>query len=121
MNQVAYFEIQASDTEKAVDFYSKVFGWKFTEITGMPIKYFQIETNGMSGGLLQRPNEIPPLHCGTNAFTNSVEVADFDTTAELIIQNGGQIAMPKFEVPNKCWQGYFIDTDNNVFGIFQVF
>jgi len=28
--------------------------------------------------------------------------------------------MAKFAVPGRCWQGYFLDTDNNVFGIFEV-
>lgn len=120
MNQVGYFEIQANAPEKTVEFYANVFGWKFTEQTGLPIKYWQIETNGMNGGLLERPAKTPPTEYGTNAFTCSIEVADFDASAEIILQNGGQIAMPKFEVPGKCWQGYFIDTDNNVFGIFQV-
>jgi hypothetical protein len=23
-------------------------------------------------------------------------------------------------VPNTCWQGYFVDTEGNTFGIFQV-
>jgi hypothetical protein len=23
-------------------------------------------------------------------------------------------------VPGKCWQGYFIDTEDNTFGIFEV-
>jgi hypothetical protein len=23
-------------------------------------------------------------------------------------------------VPGKCWQGYFIDTEGNTFGIFEV-
>jgi uncharacterized protein len=27
--------------------------------------------------------------------------------------------LPKFAVPGVCWQGYFIDTEGNTFGIFQ--
>jgi hypothetical protein len=30
------------------------------------------------------------------------------------------VALPKFAVPGKCWQGYFIDLDGNTFGIFEV-
>jgi predicted enzyme related to lactoylglutathione lyase len=33
---------------------------------------------------------------------------------------GGQVALPKFAVPGRCWQGYFIDLDGNTFGIFEV-
>ncbi|WP_286514428.1 VOC family protein [Empedobacter falsenii] len=49
-----------------------------------------------------------------------MEVENFDETAQKILENGGIIAMPKFAIPGMCWQGYFLDTDNNVFGIFEV-
>ena len=119
MNSIGYFEIQATEPKKAVEFYAKIFGWKFTEVSGLPVKYWQIETSGIRGGLLERPMKTPPLEYGTNAYTCSIEVDDFDKYAESILDGGGQIAMAKFEVPGRCWQGYFIDTDNNVFGIFQ--
>ncbi len=120
MNTIEYFEIQASDVEKAVSFYQQVFGWKFTKDETLPIEYYRIETAGMGGGILKRPVKTPPLEYGTNAFTCSMQVEDFDTTASLIMSNGGQVAMAKFAVTGKCWQGYFLDVDNNVFGIFQV-
>jgi uncharacterized protein len=37
-----------------------------------------------------------------------------------IVSLGGKIALPKFAVPGTCWQGYFIDTEGNTFGLFQV-
>jgi hypothetical protein len=40
--------------------------------------------------------------------------------SELILKNGGRVAMPKFAITNRCWQGYFVDMDNNTFGIFEV-
>jgi predicted enzyme related to lactoylglutathione lyase len=57
---------------------------------------------------------------GTNAFCNSVQVENFDKTSEHILANGGQIAMPKFAIPGRCWQGNFLDADNNTFDIFEV-
>lgn len=121
MNKIGYFEIQANEPEKSVEFYANVFGWKFIEQTNLPIRYWQIETGGIMGGLLERPAKTPPTECGTNAFTCSIQVENFDAAAEAILSGGGQIAMAKFEVPGRCWQGYFIDTDNNVFGIFETF
>ena len=110
MTALTYFEIQSSNPEREVKFYSEVFSWTFTKVEGLPIH----------GGLLERPAKIPPTHCGTNAFTCSFEVADFDQTAEKILALGGQVAMEKFAIPNKCWQGYFLDADNNTFGLVQV-
>jgi uncharacterized protein len=119
MNHVAYFEIQADDPDKSVRFYSEIFGWRFTKLEGLPVPYWRIEGAGPNGGLLKRPANTPPLECGTNAYVCSIEVDDFDVTAEKILNWGGQIALPKFAIPGLCWQGYFIDPDGNTFGVFQ--
>ena len=119
MNAPAYFEIQADDTNRAVRFYREIFGWKFDQIEGLPIEYWRIETSGPRGGLLKRPAKTPPPEHGTNAFVCSMEVASFDEMAAKVASHGGQVALPKFAVPGVCWQGYFIDTEGNTFGIFQ--
>jgi predicted enzyme related to lactoylglutathione lyase len=121
MNGVGYFELQASDPERAIAFYERVFGWSFVEQPQITtIRYFQIEGAGMPGGLLQRPAPIPEAPAGTNAFVCSMQVESFERTAELILENAGSVAMERFAVPGRCWQGYFIDCDGNVFGIFEV-
>jgi uncharacterized protein len=115
-----YFEIQADNPQRALKFYSAVFAWKFDEVKGLPIQYWTIETGGSRGGLLQRPAKTPPPQSGTNAFVCSLEVQDFDATAKTIEKSGGTVALPKFAVPGKCWQGYFVDPEGNTFGIFEV-
>ncbi len=120
MNTIGYFEIQSSDPARDIKFYEMVFGWKFIKEEFVPIEYFRIETNGINGGLLKRPAKVPPTESGTNAFTCSVLVKSFDQTAKLILEHGGQIALAKFAIPGRCWQGYFVDLDNNTFGVFEV-
>lgn len=120
MNNIAFFEIQSSNPERDSKFYNSVFGWTFVKEDGLPIEYYRIETDNLLGGLLKRPAKVPPLECGTNAFTCSIHVENFDECADKIIKEGGKIALEKFAIPGKCWQGYFLDLDNNVFGIFQV-
>lgn len=63
MNTVAYFEIQAQDPEAASRFYQAVFGWRFARQEGLPIAYSRIETEGIHGGLLERPADTPPAEC----------------------------------------------------------
>lgn len=115
-----YFEIQADDTARAVKFYTEVFEWKFSEVKGLAIEYFQIQTATSPGGLLKRPAKRPSAEQGTNSYVCSMEVQDFDAASAKILSLGGIVAMPKFPIAGKCWQGYFIDTEGNVFGIFQV-
>ena len=82
MNGHFYFEIQADDTQRAVDLYKGVFGWTFEQVYGLPVEYWRIETGGTRGGLLKRPAQPPAPQCGTNAFVVSIEVENFDGTAQ---------------------------------------
>ena len=120
MNTIGYFEIQSSDPVRDIQFYKAIFGWKFIKEEFVPIEYYRIETNSIHGGLLKRPAKVPPPESGTNAFVCSVQVENFDKTSELILGNNGQVALPKFAISGRCWQGYFIDLDNNTFGVFEV-
>lgn len=120
MNTIGYFEIQADNLEKAKSFYSTIFEWKFVKDETIPIEYYRIEMAGIYGGLLKRPAKTPPSQSGTNAFICSIQVEDFDKTAEKITESGGQVALEKFPVVGKCWQGYFLDPEGNTFGLFEV-
>lgn len=118
MNSPVYFELQADDPERLITFYQAVFDWKFEKQTAMPIDYWRITTQGINGGLNRRP--VPaPAPGGTNAAVISMEVADYDATEKTILAHGGVVALPKFPIPGRCWQGYYLDTDGNTFGIFQ--
>jgi predicted enzyme related to lactoylglutathione lyase len=115
-----FFEIQADEVKRAVNFYRTVFGWKLSRNPGALIEYYDIETGGSRGGLLPRPAQAPPAGHGTNAFVCSLQVENYDETADIILSNGGQVALEKFPVSGRCWQGYFLDTEGNTFGIFEV-
>lgn len=124
MNRIIHFEIQVDNPERAIKFYTDVFGWNIEKWGEQD--YWMVMTAekdskepGISGGLLPRPAKTPPAECGTNSFVCTALVENFDTTAEKIIKAGGQVAMPKFAIENMAWQGYFIDTEGNTFGIHQ--
>ena len=120
MHSNIFFEIHADDVQRAAKFYQSIFGWRFTRNLGAPIEYLDIETGRSRAGLLKRPVKTPSPGQGANAFICSVEVENFDVIAGRIVANGGQVALKKFSVPGRCWQGYFIDTEGNTFGIFEV-
>jgi len=120
MKSVNYYEIQSSVPSREINFYTGVFGWEFVRQEDAPIEYYHIKTEGIGGGLLKRPVPAPVPGSGTNAFVCTIEVSDFDETAQKILSLGGAIALPKFAIRGKCWQGYFLDPDQNTFGLFQV-
>lgn len=114
-----YFEIQADDLKRVMKFYGEIFGWEFEKAEGTPMEYWRINTGGTMGGLHKRPNKVPPPEFGANSFVCSMEVENFDETAQKITNLNGKVVYPKFPVKGVCWQGYFTDSEGNYFGIFQ--
>lgn len=125
MSRVVHFEIQADDVERAKSFYVDVFGWSFedyTEYTGST--YWGAVTGpedepGINGGLLPRPSSAPATGQGTNSFVCTIGVSDYDESERRILAAGGQVALPKTALPGMAWQGYYLDTEGNTFGIHQ--
>jgi predicted enzyme related to lactoylglutathione lyase len=124
MAGVVHFEIQADDLDRAKAFYTQAFGWTFEDwsgVTGSP--YWGIGTGedepGIGGGLLQRPAPAPAPEQGTNAYVCTVAVGDYDATEARILAAGGQVALPKQALTGMAWQGYYLDTEGNTFGIHQ--
>ena len=126
MSRVVHFEILVDDPERAKTFYSAVFGWTFQDwsgATGGP-PYWGVSTGpddqpGINGGLLQRMGSTPSAGQGANAFVCTIAVDDYDATEKLILDAGGQVALPKMALVGMAWQGYYLDTEGNTFGIHQ--
>lgn len=126
MNRVVHFEIQAENPARAIKFYQEIFGWDFQKWDGGDSDYWMVLTAssdskepGINGGLLQRPGQLSTKMSGANAFVCTVQVDNFDATAEKIALAGGLVAMPKMALVGMAWQGYFLDTEGNVFGVHQ--
>ncbi len=126
MNRVVHFEIYANDAERAKLFYQQVFGWKFEKYEGNGWEYWMVMTAepeskepGINGGLVQRTTDAPAAASGSNAFVCTVQVDNFDVIAEKIKTAGGKVALPKGAIEGMAWQGYFIDTEGNTFGLYQ--
>lgn len=106
-------------------FYADVFDWKFEDYTQfLNSPYFVIITGeegtpGINGGIQLRPADRPSQEMGTNAATLTMGVDDYDLFEQKILMAGGQVALPKMALNGMAWQGYYLDTEGNVFGIHQ--
>ncbi len=126
MNRIVHFEIHADDVERAAKFYRGIFNWEIGKWAGGNMDYWFVMTapkdskeHGINGGLIKRPNPLTDKLCGANAFVCTIAVDDYEKYAEKILSAGGRVAMPKFAIPGMAWQGYFIDTEGNTFGLHQ--
>jgi predicted enzyme related to lactoylglutathione lyase len=125
MGRVVHFEIQADDPARAREFYAAALGWRFDDYGSfMGSPYWGVVTGpddepGINGGLLPRPAAGPGNGQGTNAFVCTVQVEDYDACERRILDAGGQVALPKMALTGMAWQGYYLDTEGNTFGVHQ--
>ena len=121
MSRAVHFEIQATDPQALIDYYSGLFGWSFNKWEGG--EYWMVHTGpdeqpGINGGLLPRRGPAPANMAGVNAFVITVDVEDIDA-ALAKAQDGGVVAVPKMPVPGIGWLAYVKDPDGNIFGMMQ--
>ena len=97
--EICWRELATRDLPKALDFYSKLFGWTLeqTKVTEMDYKEIQMD-NVAYGGMMAIDEkwgpEPPPSH-----WTSYIAVTNADETAEKITANGGSIRVPPFDAP----------------------
>ena len=121
MPRVVHFEIQADEPERAIAFYSGLFGWKFTAWSGS--EYWLIDTGsegaGINGGLVRRRGPPPVALQSVNAYVCTIGVDGLDETLERAVASGAAIAVPKQAIPGVGWLAYAKDPEGNIFGILQ--
>jgi predicted enzyme related to lactoylglutathione lyase len=124
-NRVVHFEIHAADPKRAMKFYQEVFGWDFPMWMENPA-YWGVMTAdpgsaepGINGGMMDRRGAGPAEGAPMNAFVCTVQVDSYDSTHEKIVKAGGTLAVPKQAIPGMAWQGYYKDTEGNIFGVHQ--
>jgi predicted enzyme related to lactoylglutathione lyase len=122
MGRVVHFEIHCGDPDRAERFYRDVFGWDIQRYEGAPIDYRLITTGpddqpGINGALVQRRGEIDGS--AVIAYVNTISVEDIDEAERRLAAAGGEVALPRAEVPGVGQLAYYKDTEGNIFGILQ--
>jgi uncharacterized protein len=121
MGRVIHFEIHASDTARAVKFYTDVFDWVISKWDG-PIEYWLVGTGegmGIDGAILPRPAGALPPNAPANAFVCTVSVDDVDAATAAVESAGGNVVLAKAHVEGVGWTCYVTDTEGNVLGLMQ--
>jgi predicted enzyme related to lactoylglutathione lyase len=116
MPRVSHFDIPADDPKRAQRFYKEVFGWKFKKWDG-PMDYWMAKTGtkepGIDGGMSKR---MP----GQMGMTNTINVPSIEKFSKKIMENEGQLIIPKMAISKVGWFAQCMDTEGNMFGIIEM-
>ena len=104
-----HIDIGADDPERAARFYNRVFGWTVTRLEG-PVPYWLVtppDGSGPGAGIAQREQDwqraIP-----------TIGVASADATADAVLREGGEIVVPRTDIPGVGALITFRDSEGNV-------
>lgn len=116
MPKFVHIDISADNPERAAEFYRKAFGWIVTKLEG-PVPYWLIavdpvDPNALGAGIGQRTEPW-------QSTVPTIDVADADGAAAMIVEAGGSIVIPKTLIPGVGELVTFKDTEGNVMAVLQ--
>ncbi len=113
---IVWFEIPADDPNRANQFYGKLFGWKINAMPHME-GYWHIDTSGPDaspdGAVITRKGK-------EHTVTNYISVPSVSRFAAKVEKLGGKICMPKTAVPSMGYFAVCLDTEGNMFAIWEM-
>jgi hypothetical protein len=119
-NPVTYFEIPVSDLDRAIVFYTAVFGYELdrTEIDGNAMALFPF-TEGASGitGALAQGSSYTPGRASARLYFRTDSI---DETLQRAEAAGGRILYPKTDVGENGWVAEFEDSEGNCIALSEV-
>jgi uncharacterized protein len=121
-NRIVHFEIEASDRERAKNFYSQAFGWKL-EQTGPEMGEYVVvttgdpkEPGGINGGIF---TPMAGAAKELNAYSCVVGVENIDEAMTRVKSAGGQVMGDKMDIPGIGLYARCKDTEGNIFTLLQ--
>lgn len=118
-NAINWFEIPATDIQRAKHFYQVSFGIHMEEMEMMNMQMAMFPYQGGSGkasGAIVKSDMHQPSQSGALIYLNANP--NMDEILERIQREGGQVVMPKTQIdPETGYMAFFIDTEGNRIGL----
>ncbi len=117
MPTIVHFDIATENPQRAKEFYESLFHWKIEAPPGMS-DYFLIETENLNGkksvggGLGMRRDS-------SQRISVYIGVEDIDSYSVRVEELGGKIVQPKMNVPGWGYLAVCVDTEGNMFGLWE--
>lgn len=119
-NLINWFEIPATDFNRAVSFYKAILGVEIqeTEMFGTKMGFFPTDGKNVSGAIVKGADYKPSMD-GVLAYLNGGK--DLQTVLDKIENNNGKIIVPKTQIsPEMGYFGMFIDTEGNKIAVHSI-
>jgi uncharacterized protein len=111
MSKIVHFEVPATDTGRAKEFWGSLFGLQFQTFEG-PVEYHMFQNDDQTGG------GIYPQQQGEKGLITYFNVDDIDSARQQVQDLGGK-AEDKAPVPGMGWYARAEDTEGNEFSLWQ--
>lgn len=121
---ISWFEIPATNLDRATKFYEAIFGIQLAplDMPNIKMRMFPIDDpmSGIGGALVDSgESHIPSATDGPLIYLNGNP--DVQKVLDKIEAAGGKIIVPKTEIsPDYGYMGVFIDTEGNRIGLHSV-
>lgn len=118
MNPVCYFEIPVADLDRAMAFYSAVFGLPLVRaaLDGNQMALFPIESDKPGvGGALACGDSYVPGRQGARIYFRTASIVN---SLDRAIAAGGRELYPETVVPGLGWVAEFEDSEGNCIALF---
>ncbi len=123
-NAISWFEIPATDLDRATKFYETIFGVTLAplDLDNIKMRMFPLEDqmDGVGGALVDSSGfHKPSATDGPLIYLNGNP--DLQTVLDKVEAAGGKIMVPKTEIsPEYGFMGVFIDTEGNRIGLHSI-
>ncbi|MSO20278.1 MAG: VOC family protein [Acidobacteria bacterium] len=115
---INWFEIPASDFDRAVKFYETIFQEKLNvmNLGATKLAMFQVDWSKSTGGAIAAGRGFEPSQNGTKVYLSGGE--DLSGVLGRVEEAGGKIVVPKTQItPEVGYMAAFIDTEGNWVGL----
>jgi predicted enzyme related to lactoylglutathione lyase len=115
-NALNWFEIPATDFDRAKKFYNTIFEVELVPMVasdGFPMGMFPVE-DGISGAIIQGEGYTPSAE-GSIVYLNGGD--DLTTVLNRVEAAGGQVLTPKTDIGENGFVAFFMDTEGNKVGL----
>ena len=119
MKIINWFQIPASDIERATKFYADVFKASFhrAEVMGEKHAFFALDTMETlrTGGEIVQSARQKPSRDGVLIYFNAPD--GVDAVLMRAEKSGGKVLLPKMSIGENGWIGMILDTEGNSIGV----